>query len=83
MPLRGFCCTPLSTFETFPWTPDKEPEADPRVQAIAQAAKELTEQRDRWLNADSPLNPSSPDLGEAGRGSNSLSSKLCFVQLTV
>jgi hypothetical protein len=43
MPLRGFCCTPSSTFETCPWTPDKEPEAHPRVQAIAQAAKELTE----------------------------------------
>ena len=52
MPRRGFCWTPSSTFETFPWTPDKEPKADPRVQAIAQAAKELLEQRDRWLNAD-------------------------------
>ena len=41
-------------FETFPfpWAPVKEPMDDPRVQAIAQAAKELVEQRDRWLNAE-------------------------------
>jgi hypothetical protein len=40
------------TFQTFPfpWAPGEEPEDDPRVQAIAQAAKELVEQRDRWLN---------------------------------
>jgi SAM-dependent methyltransferase len=46
--------TPSSTFETFPfpWSPGQEPKDDPRVQAIAQAAKELVEQRDRWLNAD-------------------------------
>ena len=41
-----------SCFETFPfpWVPGAEPVDDPRVQAIAQAAKELVEQRDRWLN---------------------------------
>jgi hypothetical protein len=46
--------TPTTTFETFPfpWPPSKEPTGDPRVQAIAQAAKELVEQRDRWLNAE-------------------------------
>ena len=32
--------------------PGKEPKNDPRVQAISQAAKELVEQRDRWLNAE-------------------------------
>lgn len=39
-------------FETFPfpWPPGKEPTDDPRVQAIAQAAKELVEKRDAWLN---------------------------------
>jgi type II restriction/modification system DNA methylase subunit YeeA len=39
-------------FETFPfpWPPGQEPTADPRVQAIAQAAKELVEKRDNWLN---------------------------------
>ena len=46
--------TPSTCFETFPfpWPPGKEPKDDPRVQAIAQAAKELVEQRDRWLNAE-------------------------------
>jgi type II restriction/modification system DNA methylase subunit YeeA len=46
--------TPTSTFETFPfpWPPGKEPVDDPRVQAIAQAAKELVEKRDNWLKAD-------------------------------
>lgn len=39
-------------FETFPfpWPSDKEPTDDPLVQAIAQAAKELVEKRDAWLN---------------------------------
>jgi type II restriction/modification system DNA methylase subunit YeeA len=51
----GFRYTPTSTFETFPfpWAPGAEPVDDPRVGAIAQAAKELVEQRDRWLNAES------------------------------
>ncbi|MBI1298868.1 class I SAM-dependent DNA methyltransferase [bacterium] len=44
--------TPTSTFETFPfpWPPGTEPTDDPRLQAIAQAAKELVEYRDNWLN---------------------------------
>lgn len=44
--------TPSTTFETFPfpWSPGQEPLNDPRVQAIAAAAKELVEQRDAWLN---------------------------------
>jgi type II restriction/modification system DNA methylase subunit YeeA len=39
-------------FETFPfpWAPGAEPKNDPLVQAIATVAKELVEQRDRWLN---------------------------------
>lgn len=39
-------------FETFPfpWPPGQEPVDDPRVQAIAQAAKELDEKRNNWLN---------------------------------
>jgi len=43
--------TPTTTFETFPfpWPPGQEPLADARVQAIAQAARELVEKRDRWL----------------------------------
>jgi len=46
--------TPTTTFETFPfpYAPSAEPKDDPRVQAIAQAAKELVKQRDRWLNAE-------------------------------
>jgi type II restriction/modification system DNA methylase subunit YeeA len=44
--------TPTSTFETFPfpWPPGKEPNSDPRVEAIAEAARELVRQRDNWLN---------------------------------
>jgi len=50
----GFRYTPSSTFETFPfpWAPGAEPVDDPRVKSIAQSAKELVEQRDRWLNAE-------------------------------
>jgi type II restriction/modification system DNA methylase subunit YeeA len=44
--------TPTTTFETypFPWPPGKEPRDDPHVQVIAEAAKELVELRDAWLN---------------------------------
>jgi type II restriction/modification system DNA methylase subunit YeeA len=44
--------TPTTTFETFPfpWPPGQEPQADPRVQAIARAALDLVEMRDRWLH---------------------------------
>lgn len=47
--------TPTTTFETFPlpWPPGKEPENDPRVKAIAEAARELNETRGRWLNPPS------------------------------
>jgi type II restriction/modification system DNA methylase subunit YeeA len=41
-----------TTFETFPfpWPPGHEPKRSPLVKAIAQAAKELVEKRDAWLN---------------------------------
>lgn len=44
--------TPTTTFETFPfpWPPGQEPPADPRVTAIADAARWLVEKRDKWLN---------------------------------
>jgi len=44
--------TPTTTFETFPfpWAPGHEPTDDPRVAAIAEAARRLVELRDRWLN---------------------------------
>jgi type II restriction/modification system DNA methylase subunit YeeA len=43
--------TPTTCFETFPlpWPPGQEPTADPRVQAIAAAAKELDRLRSNWL----------------------------------
>ena len=46
--------TPTTTFETFPfpWQPGKEPTDSPLVQAIATAAKELVEKRDKWLNPE-------------------------------
>jgi hypothetical protein len=48
----GFRYTSTTTFETFPfpWSPRNEPQDDPRVQAIAQAARELVEKRDAWIN---------------------------------
>ncbi|MGA7669673.1 MAG: class I SAM-dependent DNA methyltransferase, partial [Nitrolancea sp.] len=51
--------TPTTTFETFPfpWPPGTEPVDDPRVQAISEAAKELNEKREAWLNP--------PDASEA------------------
>lgn len=51
--------TPTTTFETFPfpWAPGKEPKNDPRVKAITQAARELVELRDNWLNP--------PDMSES------------------
>jgi type II restriction/modification system DNA methylase subunit YeeA len=50
------------TFETFPfpWLPGKELQGDPKVQAIAAAARELVYLRDEWLAGkglpDLPLN---------------------------
>ena len=46
--------TPSSAFETypFPWPPGTEPANDPRVVAIAEAARELVEKRDQWLNPE-------------------------------
>ncbi len=44
--------TPTTTFETFPfpWPPGSEPQADPKLQAIAEAAKTLNAEREAWLN---------------------------------
>ena len=44
--------TPTSTFETypFPWPPGHEPKDSLLVEAIAEAARELVEKRDAWLN---------------------------------
>jgi len=53
--------TPTTTFETFPfpWAPGQEPTDDPRIQAIAEAAQELVQKRDNWLN---PAGVSAEDL---------------------
>ena len=50
----GFRYTPTTCFETFPfpWPPGDESSEDPCVQAIAAAAKDLVEKRDRWLNPE-------------------------------
>lgn len=46
--------TPTTTFETFPFPfpPGQEPPDNPRVYAIAEAARALVEKRDLWLNPD-------------------------------
>jgi len=48
----GLRYPPATTFETypFPWAPGHEPTDDPRVAAIAEAARRLVDLRDRWLN---------------------------------
>ncbi len=48
-------------FDTFPfpWPPSKEPTDSPLVTAIAEAAKELVEKRDGWLN---PVGPTEAEL---------------------
>jgi len=50
----GFRYTPTTCFETFPfpWPPGTELTGDPRVEAIAAAAVDLVEKRDRWLNPE-------------------------------
>lgn len=53
----GFRYTPTSTFETFPfpWAPGHEPAGDARVEAIAQAARQLVQQRDMWITPSTLL----------------------------
>ncbi len=48
----GFRYTPTTCFETFPlpWPPGEEPEGDPRVEAIAEAARRLDDLRRNRLN---------------------------------
>jgi type II restriction/modification system DNA methylase subunit YeeA len=63
----GFRYTPKSTFDTFPfpWPPGTEPSEneDPRVKAIADAARELVRLRDNWLNPKPA--PGEPPISEA------------------
>lgn len=46
--------TPTTTFETFPfpYPPNAEPPDEPKMQAIATAARELVQKRNNWLNPD-------------------------------
>jgi type II restriction/modification system DNA methylase subunit YeeA len=46
--------TPTTCFETFPmpWPPGDEPEGDPLVEEIAEAARVLDEMRRNWLNPE-------------------------------
>jgi hypothetical protein len=55
----GFRYTPTTCFETFPlpWAPGKEPAGEPICARIAAAAKELNEQRERWLNPPEWIEP--------------------------
>lgn len=55
----GFRYTPTTCFETFPlpWPPGKEPVKNAAYKRIAKAAKELNEQRERWLNPPEWIEP--------------------------
>ena len=46
--------TPTTCFETFPlpWPPGEEPTGDPRVEAIAEAARRLDQLRRNWLDPE-------------------------------
>jgi hypothetical protein len=51
--------TPTTCFETFPlpWAPGQEPTADPLWQEISAAARDLNDQRERWLNPPEWIDP--------------------------
>lgn len=51
--------TPTTCFETFPlpWPPSKEPKSDATYKRISEAARELNEQRERWLNPPEWIEP--------------------------
>ena len=61
--LSGTRYTLTTCFETFPfpWPPGQEAADDPRVEAIAEAARELVQLRDAWLNP-----PGASDAGATG-----------------
>jgi Glycosyl hydrolase family 26 len=50
----GFRYTPTTCFEKFPlpWPPGQEPVVSPEHVAISEAARELNELRERWLNPE-------------------------------
>lgn len=55
----GFRYTPTTCFETFPlpWAPGSEPVDHPAHRAIGEAAHDLCEQRERWLNPPEWIEP--------------------------
>ncbi|MBN1343267.1 MAG: class I SAM-dependent DNA methyltransferase [Phycisphaerae bacterium] len=55
----GFRYTPTTCFETFPlpWAPGSEPQGDPIHKRISEAARDLNEQRERWLNPPEWIDP--------------------------
>ncbi|MGD0540994.1 MAG: DNA methyltransferase [Tepidisphaeraceae bacterium] len=55
----GFRYTPTSCFETFPlpWPPAKEAAKHPAYRRIGDAARELNEMRERWLNPPEWIDP--------------------------
>ena len=55
----GFRYTPTTCFETFPlpWSPGKEDTKHPTYRRISEAAKELNERRERWLNPPEWIDP--------------------------
>ena len=79
----GFRYTPTTTFETFPfpWPPGQEPKADARVRAIAEAARELNEWRERWLNPDPTPGPSPVRSARAATGEGGEAKKRTLTNL--
>ncbi|MFQ5589870.1 MAG: class I SAM-dependent DNA methyltransferase, partial [Phycisphaerae bacterium] len=55
----GFRYTPTTCFETFPlpWRPGKEPVEHPVYKRISEAANQLNEQRERWVNPPEWIEP--------------------------
>lgn len=51
--------TPTTCFETFPlpWPPGNEPIDHPAYERVSDAARELNEQRERWLNPPEWIDP--------------------------
>ena len=62
----GFRYTPTTCFETFPlpWPPGNEPVA-PNADRIAEAARELNDQRERWLNPPQWIDPIAQGIDSA------------------
>jgi hypothetical protein len=66
----------------FPWAPGAEPGDDPRVEAIAGAAKELVEQRDRWLNPqNSEVSLEDSQVGKTSKKTSEFSAKRTLTNL--